>query len=204
MNFNTIEYLARECYDLMSKGTLKQLQAAQTLLVKEIEPAIQGKTNKYRYFSNYEDFQQIGRECILLALRTFDPGKGAFWPWVEQYMNLNISRAAAYNPIFYIPINKRTAELSGKWEKLHDFVEENDSFEKICTQINIKKLEKAIEKLPPIYKQMIKFIYIEELPVVEIRKISKLDFYHCNRRHDRAIKILKHNFLNESGHNPIS
>ncbi len=71
---------------------------------RDFDYLVQMRARKYRRFSNHEDLVQDGRIALLLALESFDPNKGNFFWWADQYIKTKLSREANKHSVLRIPI----------------------------------------------------------------------------------------------------
>jgi RNA polymerase sigma factor (sigma-70 family) len=93
-----------------SKKVKAEYQRLLALCADRLDYLIESRTRKYRGFSNYDDLRQDGRVALMLALNSFDPEKGNFFWWANQYIKTKISREANRHSTFKIPI-KHTKEM---------------------------------------------------------------------------------------------
>lgn len=73
---------------------------------KAFDYIVEGRAGKYKQFSNYEDLKQDGRIALLSALQSYQPEKGSFTFWANQYIKTKLSRQANKHSVLKIPLKK--------------------------------------------------------------------------------------------------
>lgn len=96
--------------DKASKSKSNKVKAKfasfQNHCVRQLEPLVTMRTNKYRKFSNHSDLTQDGFEALILALKTFNSEKGNFVGWAHRYIATRVSRAANAHSTIRYPLKK--------------------------------------------------------------------------------------------------
>lgn len=89
-----------------SKKIRAQYKAYQNYCVEKLKFLVTNRAGRYRKFSNHPDLEQDGFEALILALKTYNPSKGAFSWWADKYISTRISRAANAHSTIRFPIKK--------------------------------------------------------------------------------------------------
>jgi RNA polymerase sigma factor (sigma-70 family) len=85
-----------------SKNVKQKYKAYQNFCITKFKFLVSGRVARYKSFSNYLDLEQDGYEALMMALKTYNPKKGAFTWWADKYITTRISRSAnAHSTIKY-------------------------------------------------------------------------------------------------------
>jgi RNA polymerase sigma factor (sigma-70 family) len=185
---------------------------------QKFEYIIVSKLQKYRAFANYDDLKQDARIALLLALRNFDPKKGSFFWWANQYVGTKIKREANRHSSFHIPL-KHAKELQPHKESFDpicynrstaSFVLANEIEKQISLFVDsplnglqaietneVRMLVKnAMEKLPEEQRKIIELNGIKSYSINKISKELKLTRTDCVNLLNKAKENLKQSLQN--------
>ena len=159
---------------------------------------VEYKTRKYKTFSNYEDLKQDGRIALMLALKSYKPGKGDFIFWANQYIKTRLSREANRHSTIKIPIKK--ARTMKPFKVAMSSIHERDStdldpFEIIHGEQLKKKIHDAITKMPESYQLVLQMHFelngFNGLSTTKICQRLKITRSNCIKLLNQAKSALK-------------
>lgn len=143
-----------------SKKIKSEYKQYQNYCVEKLKFLIVNKTNKYRKFSNHPDLEQDGYEALILALRTYDPGKGAFSWWADKYISTRVSRAANAHSTIRFPLKKAKEMRPYKISIIPVIIDsEPDASEKLENSQRVENILSAIKKLPEQHQKVINMTF---------------------------------------------
>jgi len=153
---------------------------------------------KYKEFPNYEDLKQEGRLALILALRNFDPKKGSFWAWADQYISTKVKRQANKHSVFHIPLKHvKNTNSPFKVLQLPILV---DSAMSALQLVEMKELSERVKKelnnLPAAQKKVLELNGIKSYSINQISKELNMTRSDCMRLLNEAKQTIKQNLNN--------
>lgn len=156
---NTIARKFLELKALANNGddaAQKDFKEYQNFCAKKMSPLINGKTSKYKKFSNYNDLKQDGFEALMLAFETYDPDKGDFVWWATKYIHTRVCRAANTHSTIRVPLKKAKKIPPYKVSRLPTIIDcANTPLEQVEFSQKNAFIKSAIDNLPEKQKQII-------------------------------------------------
>ncbi len=132
----------------------------QSLCASKFDFLVEHRTKKYRNFSNYEDLKQEGRLALLMALASYNPRKGNFFYWANQYIKTKISREANRHSTIKIPIKQARKTTPWKVSKIPSIIDLSSSALVSAEDSQLKDcISEAVEKLPLEQRKIIQIYY---------------------------------------------
>jgi RNA polymerase sigma factor (sigma-70 family) len=193
--------LRNKCQKSKSKRLHAKYQAARKKCVDTFDFLVDKKTWRYRSFANYEDLKQDGRVALMLALKSYDPGKGDFFWWADKYIKTKISREANRHSTIKIPI-KHTKRLQPyKVSQLPVIIDSGPGADDniYTTQVN-DRVHAAINKLPDKQRKVIKMYFEmdgrQSGSINKICKQLKISRMNCLKIFNEAKQTLKRELEN--------
>lgn len=152
--------LRDKCSKSKNKKYHLEYHKYKTLCLNELDYLVESKTKKYRSFANYEDLKQEGRTALMLALNSYNPSKGNFYWWANQYIKTKVCREANRHSVMKIPL-KHTKEMPPyKVSQFPIMVDHEPNGYDVCSVRELKTVIKdAINKLPDNQKRVINLYY---------------------------------------------
>lgn len=155
------------------------------------------RVSKYKEFPNYEDLKQEGRLALILALRNFNPNKGNFFYWADQYITTKVKRQANKHSVFHIPLKHIKDYSPHKVLQLPTIV---DSAVSALQLVEMKELSEQIKseinKLPSDQKKILELNGIKSYSINQISKELNMKKSDCSRLLNAAKQTLKANLSN--------
>jgi RNA polymerase sigma factor (sigma-70 family) len=165
--------LRDKCKKSRNKKLHAEFQKYRELCSSKFDYLIESRTRRYRAFSNYDDLRQDGRLALMLALNSYEPSKGDFYWWANQYIKTKICREANRHSSFQIPI-KHTKEIQPyKVSQMPVIIDCDPDALSNAESVEIKSMvHEAIDKLPEDQKKIIQLYY--EMDGFRQRSIGKM------------------------------
>lgn len=192
--------LKKEAEKLQTKESLRKFKDYQNFCMEHFRYLVTVRASKYRSFMNYEDLVQDGFEALLLALRTYKKGKGAFTWWADKYISTRISRSANAHSTIRFPIKKAREVPPTKISSIPVIIDESpDPFRNAQASENSEIVSRALKMLPETHQQVMSLVYgLRSRPLsiessIKKMKISKSEF---NKIMDEAKSLLKAQLVN--------
>ena len=185
-----------------SEQDYKTFKRYQNVVLEKLRFLVERRTAKYKQFSNFPDLKQDGFEALLMAFRTFNPDKGVFGWWADQYIKTRVARAANAHSTIRIPIKKTKFMKPYKVSEIPVIIDEGLlSFDSLEYNMHGKKVRKAVDFLPDNHRSVINMTYglngLRERPITHVMKSLSISRQQYNRLLiDAQSKIKK--FLLES------
>jgi RNA polymerase sigma factor (sigma-70 family) len=143
-----------------SKKIKAQFKAYQNYCVEKLRFLVTNRAGRYRKFSNHPDLEQDGFEALILALKTYNPSKGAFSWWADKYISTRISRAANAHSTIRFPIKKAREMKPYKTSELPIMIDAGLDASLIFENNETANiLSTAIKQLPEKHQKIINLIY---------------------------------------------
>lgn len=151
----------REQANVTKSKTIKtQYKQYQNYCMDKLKFLVQHKVGKYKKFSNYHDLEQDGYEALVLALRTYDPARGSFSWWANQYIKTRIYRAANAHSTIRFPMKKAKEMKPYKVSVIPTIIDSDlsalESLENYQTSTSVLS---AIEKLPNNHQRIVNMLF---------------------------------------------
>lgn len=184
--------LRLKCESSKNKQLLLKYQKQEALCEEKFDYLVLSKLYKYRSFSNYDDLKQDGRVALLLALRNFDPSKGSFFWWANQYIKTKVKREANRHSTIKIPIKQTKAFQPYKVSQLPTMIDTSlDPCQNSeSTQIQ-EYVRDAIKQLPIEQRKIIELNGIKSYSISQISRELNIARPECVRLLNEAKKNLK-------------
>lgn len=152
--------LRRKCAKSRSVKAHRELEAITQKAAKELDYLVEARTRKYRRFSNYDDLCQDGRLALYLALQSYEPEKGDFYWWANQYIKTKVSREANRHSTIKIPLKHTKHVTPYKVSQLPVIVDNDpDALENIQKEEADSRIRTAVSKLPDDQRKVIELHY---------------------------------------------
>lgn len=153
-------HLRRKCTKSRSSKAHCELEVITQEVVKELDYLVEARTRRYRRFSNYDDLCQDGRLALYLALQSYEPEKGDFYWWANQYIKTKVSREANRHSTIKIPLKHTKQVIPYKVSQLPIIVDNDpDAFENIQKEEVDSMIKIAVSKLPDDQRKVIELHY---------------------------------------------
>lgn len=180
----------------------KKFRNYQNFCAIRLKPLVLKRVSKYRKFPNYPDLEQDGFEALLMAFKTYNPSKGSFGYWADQYIKTRVSRAANSHSTIKIPIKKARELKPYKTNEIPVILDPSrdpeESFE--LTEDGLALME-AVESLPLEQQEVLNRVYglngfraTKAKGVMEQLSLSRKEY---SRLLNQAKKSLKENLSEE-------
>lgn len=177
-----------------SKKVRAEYEKYHAMCTDKLDYLVEVRTRKYRGFSNYDDLRQDGRLALMMALRSYDPNKGNFFCWANQYIKTKISREANRHSTLKIPIRKTKEMQPYKVSQLPVIVdEEPDGLEFTRVEQVKERVRKAIRELPKNQQTIIKLHGYRSYSIGKICDEMDISRSECVKLLSEAKESLKHN-----------
>lgn len=138
----------------------KEYRTLQDICLKKFDFLVDKRTKRYQGFANYDDLRQDGRVALLLAIKSYDPKKGDFYWWANQYIKTKISRAANRHSTMHVPIKKTKQYQPYKVLQMPVMIDyEKDAHASMENFELRKSIMSAVEKLPKQQAKVIKLYF---------------------------------------------
>ncbi len=175
-----------------SKKVQQEYEKYHAMCTSKLDYLVEIRTRKYKGFSNYDDLRQDGRLALMMALKSFDPSKGNFFCWANQYIKTKISREANRHSTLKIPI-KRTKDMQPyKVSQLPIIVdEEPDGLEFTQVEQIKMRVREAIDNLPEDQQMIIKLHGYRSYSIGKICDELDISRSECTRLLNEAKESLK-------------
>lgn len=166
----------------------------EQLCSQKFDYLVTSKLYKYRSFANYEDLKQDGRMALLLALRNFDPKKGSFFWWANQYINTKVKREANRHSTIKIPIKQTKEYQPYKVSQLPVLIDSApDALQTIENTELKEKVQQAISRLPDDQRKILELNGIKSYSISQIARELNIARPDCTKLLNEAKKNLKLN-----------
>ncbi|HVI40235.1 MAG TPA: sigma-70 family RNA polymerase sigma factor [Anaerovoracaceae bacterium] len=143
-----------------SKKIRTQYKQYQNYCMDKLKFLVLNKVGKYRKFSNYIDLEQDGYEALILALRTYVPGKGAFSWWADKYISTRVSRAANAHSTIRFPLKKAKEVRPFKMSIIPIVIDSSpDALENLESSQTTQNILEAIKQLPDQHQTIINMTF---------------------------------------------
>ncbi|HMB99997.1 MAG TPA: sigma-70 family RNA polymerase sigma factor [Flavobacteriaceae bacterium] len=189
---NRLFELRQKCKKSKSKKIHAEYRKAEALCEAKFDYLVLSKLYKYKSFANYEDLKQDGRVALLLALRNFDPNKGNFYWWANQYIKTKIKREANRHSTIKIPIKQAQTIQPYKVSEIPVVIDSApDPFQNMESSEIKTQVRNAIEKLPNDQKKIIELNGIKSYSLNRISKELNMKMPECLKLLNEAKQNLK-------------
>jgi len=159
---------------------------------QQFDYLVVSKVQRYRKFANYDDLKQDGRIALLMALRNFEPTKGSFFWWANQYINTKVKREANRHSTMKIPMKHAKKTQPYKVSQLPILIDSGPSALEIIENNELKsQVVAAINKLPDEQKKILELNGIKSYSISQISKELKIARMECIKILNEARKNLK-------------
>lgn len=186
--------LRKKCARSKSKKLHAEYRKQEALCEKKFDYLVLSKLYKYRNFANYEDLKQDGRVALLLALRNFNPHKGSFFWWANQYIKTKIKREANCHSALKIPIKQTQKNHPYKVSQMPIMIDAAlDPLQSVEQKEIKKQVREAIQQLPCDQRKIIELNGIKSYSISRISKELKINRIECVRLLNDAKENLKQN-----------
>jgi len=143
-----------------SKELRKVFLTYQKSCIKKLEYLVFMKTYKYKSFPNYFDLRQEAFEALLLAFNTYDPNKGSFTWWANQYIKTRVSRAANAHSTIRFPLHKTKEMTPYKTNKMPIMVDKRpDPLQLAESSEDSQNIQEAIKSLPEKHQAVVNMTF---------------------------------------------
>lgn len=179
-----------------SKKVQKEYKDYQNYCVEKLKFLVTFRSNKYKKFSNHLDLEQDGFEALILALKTYDPKKGCFSWWADQYIKTRITRAANSHSTIKYPLKKAKENKPYKMSELPVITDESPDASQILESHEINKdILQAIKKLPEQHQKVINMAFgfngIKQHTITNVIKELSISRIQCLKILEEAKTKLK-------------
>lgn len=183
-----------------SQRCKKKYNDLLSFCAQKFDYIVLNKVKKYKGFSNYEDLLQDGRVALVLAINSYNPDKGSFYYWANQYVKTKIFREANKHSSFKIPIKYSKTTQPYKVSFMPAIIDTQASIDSVEKDEIIQCVKTSIAKLPAIQRKIIEMSFgisrsdKSILKICEELGIQKNEFIKLL---NKAKKSLKNDLLNE-------
>ncbi len=147
-------------YKSNSKKYEKKYNQCKLLCIEKFDYIAQNKVRKYKAFSNYDDLLQEGRIALMLALNSYETGRGCWFWWANQYVKTKISREANKHSTVKIPIKQTKNMLPYKVAQMPVMTDDTDSaIDSMETSERTLQVHSAISKLPSLQRKVVEMYF---------------------------------------------
>jgi len=178
-------------------GNTTELKKHERLCIEQFKYLINMKTNKYKFFNNYEDLKQEGFLALLTAIDSYLPSKGSFFYWAHQYIDTRLNRMSNAHTLIRYPLKPNEERSSYKEMPIqHLIISDNKycpHFQLESAEIN-HNIQSAIDKLPSDQKEIINSFYglnQDKQSISNINKKLKITRLKCLKKLDRGLFNIK-------------
>jgi RNA polymerase sigma factor (sigma-70 family) len=162
-----INDIAKKFIDLREQAKITKSEADrlqyrkyQNYCMDKLKFLVLHKVGKYRKFSNYPDLEQDGYEALVLALRTYNPNKGAFTWWADKYISTRVSRAANAHSTIRFPLKKAKETKPYKISIIPTIIDtEPTALESLESFQSSKSISSAVEQLPSNHQNVVNMLF---------------------------------------------
>lgn len=173
-----------------------KLEASLKEILISLKSLIYMRCSRYKKFSNFDDLVQDGYEALLMAFKTYRPGKSAFTWWSNKYIATKIARSASKHNLIKIPIAKAKNMKMVRADTISSSVDENQSEILLENSILIKKISNILNKMPLEDQEIFKYVYENNKNKTD-QVINNTNFTkkELTRRYRKILKNIKSNIL---------
>lgn len=191
---NKLVDLRNRCKKSKSKKLHEEYRDYEEYCGREFDYLVVSRVQKYKEFANYEDLKQDGRVALLMALRNFEPTKGNFFWWADQYIKTKVKREANHHSTFRIPIKHAKKIQPYKVSAIPIIIDRAASALEILENDELKEqIRDAISQLPESQRKIIELNGIKSYSINQISKELKIARMECIKLLNEAKQNLKQN-----------
>lgn len=186
----------RDNYKLTNSEDLKkQYKNLINICVNKFDYIVINRAKKYQSFSNYEDLVQDGRIGIMMALDSYQLGKGSWYWWCNQYVKTRLSREANRHSTIRISL-KKSAKNAPMKIQMPVFIDENTAEDYYISLQDKQSINKYIMRLPVKQRKIIQsyFEFEESGTIQSIGKELNISAKECSSLLQDAKEKIK-NFI---------
>jgi RNA polymerase sigma factor (sigma-70 family) len=195
--------LRDKCKKSKSKKIHAKYEQSRKRCMDRFDFLVEKKTRKYRGFSNYEDLKQDGRIALMLALNSYELGKGDFFWWADKYIKTKVSREANRHSTIKIPI-KHTKRLTPyKVSQLPIIIDGSpDASDTMYTRQVRNRVRSAVTNLPEDQRKVVLSYFefggsrVKSSSINKICKDLKISRVTCLKLLNDAKEVLRHELGN--------
>lgn len=150
-------------------------------VLAQYEPMISASIRKLNIYRNHESFRQVGRIALWQAWTRFDKEKGNFTPY-------------AYRSIHGAMLDelKRDNRFESNNSQMEDDILEALSIvEDPIPSTWSDRLDNAFEMLTPAERELIQWLFVEELPLSECAERVSISLAGIKKRRQRMLEKLR-------------
>lgn len=184
------------------RSLLKEYREKKEICWEGFDYLVLLKAKKYKIFPNYPDLVQEGRIALLASLETFDPKKGSFTWWANQYIKTKLSREANKHSTMRVPMkmartfSPQKISLEGEEGRLHPSLLNSflgpqaaqDAFDQETVK---KEVRSAIKGLGPIEQKVVALSALQDYTVQQISSMLEISPYVCSKILNKGLANLK-------------
>ena len=175
----------------------REFEQFQEFCAKKFDYLVEARVQAYKKFANYEDLRQDGRVALLFALNSYEPKKGNFFWWANQYIKTKVSREANRHSAMKIPIKHAKHMQPYKVSGFPTMIDASpNALDQIESDEIKQKFWEAVEKLPSDQKKILELNGIKSYSISQISKLLNISRPHCIKLLNEAKKNLKNNIEN--------
>jgi RNA polymerase sigma factor (sigma-70 family) len=143
-----------------SDDDIKAYKAYQNECITKLRSLVLRRVAKYKKFSNYPDLEQDGFEALLMSFNTYNPEKGPFSYWADQYIKTRVCRAANAHSTIRVPI-KKARDVKPYKTSTMPIMEDTgkDPFESLEEQESCISLMSVVDELPSEQRDVVTMTY---------------------------------------------